>query len=117
MYTNLVYLNRGVPQRKENEKPVPISHPLNRLRTGRVSAANLFSLSTNNLTSRGGLYICSALNKLSNFVNEQKRLLVWAVVVAQLVERSLPTPKVHGSNPIIDINDQYSTNNNLENTN
>ena len=24
----------------------------------------------------------------------------WAVVVAQLVERSLPTPEVHSSNPI-----------------
>ena len=25
----------------------------------------------------------------------------WAVVVTQLVERSLPTPEVHGSNPVI----------------
>ena len=27
-----------------------------------------------------------------------------AVVVAQLVERSLPIPEVHGSNPVIGIN-------------
>ena len=40
-----------------------------------------------------------------------------AVVVAQLVERSLPTPEVRGSIPIGDINiDQYSTNCNLEKT-
>ena len=26
---------------------------------------------------------------------------VWAVVVAQLVERLLPTSEVHGSNPVI----------------
>ena len=26
---------------------------------------------------------------------------LWAVVVAQLVERSLPMPEVHGSNPVI----------------
>ena len=25
----------------------------------------------------------------------------WEVVVAQLAERSLPTPEVHGSNPVI----------------
>ena len=25
----------------------------------------------------------------------------WALVVTQLVERSLPTPEVHGSNPVI----------------
>ena len=25
----------------------------------------------------------------------------WVVVVAQLVERSLPTPEIHGSNPVI----------------
>ena len=39
------------------------------------------------------------------------------MVVAQLVERSLPTPEVRGSIPIGDINiDQYSTNCNLEKT-
>ena len=27
--------------------------------------------------------------------------VAWAVVVAQLVERSLPTPEVRGSNPVI----------------
>ena len=26
----------------------------------------------------------------------------WVVVVAQLVERSLPIPEVHGSNPVLD---------------
>ena len=26
---------------------------------------------------------------------------IWAVVVAQLVERSLPIPEVRGSNPVI----------------
>ena len=30
--------------------------------------------------------------------------LYWAVVVAQLVERSLPIPEVHGSNPVISKN-------------
>ena len=30
-----------------------------------------------------------------------KRFSHWAVVVAQLVERSLPIPEVHGSNPAI----------------
>ena len=40
-----------------------------------------------------------------------------AVVVAQLVERSLITPEVRGSIPISNINnDQYSTNCNLEKT-
>ena len=29
------------------------------------------------------------------------RMLTWAVVVAQLVEQSLPTPEVRGSNPVI----------------
>ena len=28
-----------------------------------------------------------------------KQIKVWAVVVAQLVERSLPTPDIRGSNP------------------
>ena len=28
-------------------------------------------------------------------------LYLWAVVVAQLVERPLPIPEVHGSNPVI----------------
>ena len=37
------------------------------------------------------------------------------MVVAQLVERLLPTPEIGGSNPIIDINDQYSTICGLEN--
>ena len=40
-----------------------------------------------------------------------------AVVVAQLVKRSIPTPEVRGSFPIGDINiDQYSTNCNVEKT-
>ena len=30
-----------------------------------------------------------------------KKVLKWLVVVAQLVERSLPIPKVRGSNPVI----------------
>ena len=33
-----------------------------------------------------------------------KNNTTWAVVVAQLVERSLPTPEVCGSNPVIDKN-------------
>ena len=36
------------------------------------------------------------------------------MAVAQLVEQSLAIPQVRGSNPIIDINDKYSTNCNLE---
>ena len=32
--------------------------------------------------------------------NKQK-MMSWAVVVAQLVERSLPIPEVRGSNPVI----------------
>ena len=39
-----------------------------------------------------------------------------AVVVAQLVEWSLPSPEVRGSNPINKINDQFSTNFNSEKT-
>ena len=35
-------------------------------------------------------------------------------MVAQLVERSLPTLEVRGSNPISNVNDHYSTNRNLE---
>ena len=35
--------------------------------------------------------------------------MAWAVVVAQLVERSLPIPEVHGSNPVIGKNYLYST--------
>ena len=31
--------------------------------------------------------------------NKHLYFQVWAVVVAQLVERLPPTPKVHGSNP------------------
>ena len=38
-----------------------------------------------------------------------------AVVVAQLVERSLPTPEIHGSNP--DIGEISSTNCTIEKTN
>ena len=30
-----------------------------------------------------------------------KKVLHWAVVVAQLVERLLPIPEVRGSNPVI----------------
>ena len=40
---------------------------------------------------------------------------IWAVVVAQLVERSLPTPEIGGSNP--DIGKTLSTNCTLEKTN
>ena len=36
------------------------------------------------------------------------------MAVAQLVEQPLHNPQVRGSNPIIDINDKYSTNCNLE---
>ena len=43
----------------------------------------------------------------------ERRELTWAVVVAQLVERSLLTPEVHTLNPT---NDQYSTNRHLEKT-
>ena len=34
-------------------------------------------------------------------VNRKSYQIIWAVVVAQLVERSLPTPEVRGSNPVI----------------
>ena len=40
--------------------------------------------------------------------------LVWAVVVAQLVERSLLTPEIRGSNP--DIGKTLSTNCTIEKT-
>ena len=33
-----------------------------------------------------------------------KNTLIWAVVVAQLVEQSLPIPEVRGSNPVISKN-------------
>ena len=33
--------------------------------------------------------------------NSSNYLICWAVVVAQLVERSLPIPEVRGSNPVI----------------
>ena len=36
-----------------------------------------------------------------NVGNICKMSLSWAVVVAQLVERLLPTPEVRGSNPVI----------------
>ena len=39
----------------------------------------------------------NVINKFKNSVAS----IVWAVVVAQLVERSLPTPEVHVSNPVI----------------
>ena len=38
------------------------------------------------------------------------------VVVAQLVEQSLPTPVVSGSNPISDIIEQFSTSFNFKKT-
>ena len=58
------------------------------------------------LTVEGGLYFWHQSNAFSG-----------AVVVAQLVERSLPTPEVRGLIPIGDIDiDQYSTNCNLEKT-
>ena len=31
----------------------------------------------------------------------KQTIIFWAVVVAQLVERSLPTPEVRGSNPVM----------------
>ena len=34
-------------------------------------------------------------------VHGTKKQNIWAVVVAQLVERSLPTPEVRGLNPVI----------------
>ena len=37
----------------------------------------------------------------------QDKSLYWAVVAAQLVERSLPTPEIRSLNPIRDINDQH----------
>ena len=39
------------------------------------------------------------LNKLC--MNHSYKSNYWAVVVAQLVERSLPIPEVRGSNPVI----------------
>ena len=42
-----------------------------------------------------------ALVSILHFLFKQKRPLRWAVVVAQLVERSLPTQEILGSNPII----------------
>ena len=53
----------------------------------------------------------------SNFQSSMNMAKALAVVVAQLVERSLPTPEIRGSIPISDINiDQYSTNCNSEKT-
>ena len=40
----------------------------------------------------------------------------WTVVVAHMVERSLPSQEVRGWNPVIDIIKQYSTNCNLAKT-
>ena len=55
---------------------------------------------------------CRSRNLSTKHLNERR-----AVVVAQLVERSLPTPEIRGSIPISDINiDQYSTNCNSEKT-
>ena len=39
----------------------------------------------------------NVINKFKNSVAS----IVWAVVVAQLVERLLPTPEVRSSNPVI----------------
>ena len=57
-------------------------------------------------------------DKGSNTISSQafKFFYRGAVVVPQLVERSLPTPEVRGSNPISDIKGQHSTNCNLEKT-
>ena len=49
----------------------------------------------NSLSIKQYAFICCVVTK--NFNNN----IVVAVVVAQLVEQSLPTPKVHGSNPVI----------------
>ena len=44
--------------------------------------------------------------------------LSWGVVVAQLVEQSLPTPKIRGSNPVIGkiVSTKYSPNCIIEKT-
>ena len=54
------------------------------------------------------------LQDLGSNPTKSGRRKVWAVVVAQLVERSLPTPDVRGSNP--DIGKVLSTNCTLEKT-
>ena len=40
-------------------------------------------------------------NQLKRTQCKKVRLNNWAVVVAQLVERSPPTPEIRGSNPVI----------------
>ena len=42
--------------------------------------------------------------------------IIFSLVVAQMIEQSLSTPDVRGLSSIRDINDQYSTNCNLEKT-
>ena len=42
------------------------------------------------------------LPNFHNLRNLDRRGEEWAVVVAQLIEHSLPTPEVRGSNPVID---------------
>ena len=49
-------------------------------------------------------------------IGEIKLRWSWAGVVAQLVEQSLPTQEVSGSNPICDIVYQFSTKRNQEKT-
>ena len=38
---------------------------------------------------------------MTNLIKEINILVQWEVVVAQLVEQSLPIPEVRGSNPVI----------------
>ena len=52
--------------------------------------------------TRGTRFKSSMENLLLLMLSIIKKVgLYWAVVVAQLVERLLPTPEVHGSNPVI----------------
>ena len=48
-------------------------------------------------------YECIYLRDSKSSVKSRDRLIMlfYAVVVAQLVERSLPTPEIRGSNPVI----------------
>ena len=49
-------------------------------------------------------FCAAASTQFSGFLKSFKHDGRWAVVVAKLVERSLPTPEVRGSNPTIDEN-------------
>ena len=56
------------------------------------------------MLTRGSL-VCFILPMVSTY-NNTLPIMQWAVVVAQLVERSLPVAEVHGSNP--DIGQNYN---------